>query len=463
VAAIAAAPLTGGASLAFLVPLGVVGAIPSAYRVATRLESGTFELDLENGLEIVNIAGSLIGLGRVGATSLKMMRVGKGLLIVGFGVDAAGAIMMSAQFVQQIEALSKIKDPGERAAALMLLIGQTLQSTGVMVGGALAERAHQQHAEAKAGKLKGLVDETPPGADPTKPSAGDPAAKQASASADAMFEKARVDGEMSRLGNMDAESEARLRKDEPLRKALTDQPLAAAALKKCASPCFPPGITPQQVARLDRLLSRLAETGGYDEAALKKYLYDRRGDLEQAITWIEPATSAAALKDRVDFFYRVGEAKKLPPKGDPRLLVEQLDRAHDIGVEHGREQAKKDGLVGVGFDNPIKQGRYGQGLDDVMKKGPSLDVGEVYVVEYKGGTAKLAEGQMELDWIIINIRRLYVEGGLDGQAWARTLAKALREGRLRGVVYSTPLIGNAPQPTQTTKTWTYPVRNLKLP
>lgn len=463
VAAIAAAPLTGGASLAFLVPLGVVGAVPSAYRVAMRLESSTFELNLENGLEIVNIAGSLIGLGRVGATSLRMMRVSRGLLIIGFGVDAAGAIMMSAQFVQQIEAFSKIKDPGERAAALMLLIGQTLQSAGVMVGGTLAERAHQQHAEAKGGRLQRLIDETPPGADPTKPPAGDPAARQASASADAMFEKARVDSEMSRLGKMDAESEARLRKDESLRKALNDQPLAAAALKKCASPCFPPDITPQQVARLDRLLSRLAEAGGYDEAALKKYLYDRRGELDMAISRIESATSTATFNATLEFYNRGGEVKTLPPKGDPRLLIEQLDRAHDIGVKYGREQAKREGLDPVGFDNPIRQGRYGQGLDDVMKKGPNLDIGEVYVVEYKGGESRLAEGQMELDWIIGNIRRLYTEGGPDGQAWARILAKALREGRLRGVAYSTPLLGNAPQPTKTLKTWNYPARNLRLP
>ncbi|MDQ4136266.1 MAG: hypothetical protein M3158_08795, partial [Pseudomonadota bacterium] len=438
---------------------------PSAYRVATRLESGTFELDLENGLEVVNIAGSLIGLGRVGATSLKMMRVGRGLLIVGFGVDAAGAIMMSAQFVQQIEALSKIKDPGERAAALMLLIGQTLQSTGVMVGGTLADRAHQRHAEAKAGKLKGLADETPPGADPTKPPAGgDPAAKQAAASSDAAFEKARVDNEMGQLGKMDAESEARLRKDEALRKTLTEGSLAAAALKKCASPCFPPDIMPEQVARLDRLLSRLAETGGYDQAALKKYLYDRRADLDKAISQIEGVHTGKDLDTWLDFYNRGREVKKLPPKGDPKLLMEQRDRAHDVGVDRGRAKAKADGLDPIAFKNPFeRQGRYGQGFDDVMKKGPSQDTGEIWIVEYKGGDARLSTGQMELDWVIGNIRRLYLEGGPDGQQWARTLTKALREGRLRGVAYSTPLIGNAPQTTVQVGAWTYKPTNLKLP
>lgn len=97
-----------------------------------------------------------------------------------------------------------------------------------------------------------------------------------------------------------------------------------------------------------------------------------------------------------------------------------------------------------------------------MKKGPSLDIGDVYVLEYKGGESGLAKGQMELDWIVGNIRRLYTEGGPAGQQWARTLAKALREGRLKGIAYSTPLVGNAPQPTKTIKTWTYPATPLKL-
>jgi hypothetical protein len=459
IAAIAAAPFTAGASLAFLIPIGLVGAIPSAYRIATRLESGTFELDLENALEIVNIAGSLIGLGRLSATSVKMMRLGRGLMIVGFGMDAAGGILMGVNLVNQINEISKLP-PGQRAAALMMLIGQTMISAGVMVGGALAERAQQRHAEAKAAKAKGAIDETPGATKSGEPSN---AAKPAP-SADPIFEKARVDKEMSSLGKMDKDSEAKLRKDEPLRKALNDQPLAAAALKKCASACYPPDIKPDQVARLDKILSRLAETGPYDEGALKKYLHDRRDNLDKAIADIAGVTNSKDLKAWLDFYNDPKKkVEKLPPKGDPRELAARVERAHDIGVKHGTEQAKLDGLEGVGFDNPIKQGAFGQGLDDVRRKGPSLDVGDVFVVEYKGGESRLAPGQMELQWIMDNIRRLHNEGGPAGQAWARTLAKALREGRLKGVAYSTPMDGNAPLPTKTIQTWTYPARSLKLP
>jgi hypothetical protein len=464
VAAVAAAPFTGGASLSFLVPLGLVGAIPSAYRVTQHLESGTFELDLETALDIVNIAGTLIGLGRIGATSLRMVRVGRGLLLIGFGVDAAGAIMMSAQLLQQIDALSKLP-AGERSAALLMLIGQTMLSAGVMVGGALAERAQQQHAEAQGGRLKGVTEEKPLGApEPARtPPPEPPTATKPISPTDAMFEKARVDADMGRLGNMDPESAKRLRADEPMRSALVESPLAASALKKCASNCFPPNVTPQQVARLDQLLSRLAETGNYDQAALKEYLYKRRDDLGSAISQIEGVRNARDLNAYLDYFNRGGKIEKLPPQGDPKLLVELRDRAHDAGVTGGRAQAQSEGLSSAGFTNPFeRRGRYGQGFDDVMKKGPNIDVGDAYIVEYKGGDAVLSQGQMELDWVVGNIRRLYLEGGPAGEQMARTLAKALREGRLKGVAYSTPLVNGAPQATVKIKEWTYPKTNLVL-
>lgn len=148
VAAIVAAPLTGGASLTFLIPLGLVGGIPSAYRIAKRLEAGTFTMDLENALELVNVASSLVGVGRVAGGTLKSVRLGRGLLVVGFGLDAASGILMGAQVMLQIDEISKLP-PGQRASAMALLIGTQLVQAGVMVGGALMEKAAQAHTDAK--------------------------------------------------------------------------------------------------------------------------------------------------------------------------------------------------------------------------------------------------------------------------------------------------------------------------
>ncbi len=808
-AAVIAAPLTDGVSLAFLIPLGVVGSIPSAYRVVKGIEAGTFTFDLEGALELVNVVGSVIGIARVGAGALRLVRVGRGLLIVGFGVDALGGVLLGASVLDQINKLQGLPE-GERAAALTMLLGQTMLNVGITVGGALAHRAHQARLEARlqaghpeplrlpagspvpgepvkppvpsepaakppekapshptAGEaeekrpnrdvvtpdappqpgslgpesewgvgtnavgarvlrsktavtgdahspahLEGLVvwglntgepvtlitgyhgapgghttpapefarldkayynknypdvkvidasqmshnerlkliDSTkgvvivatcygscahpllepskpakpqlalppaggtsgppisqlphlpdielgpgmetdwiltqnaadalvfksltritalpahvegivvwahrhgkkvtfftgyhgsadgrtapekrfavddaryygkkypnmevvdtsdwthdqrlaaieatpgvvivstcygacarpspapdtsapvpaPPGGAPLAlppgesakpplalPPAGGTSGPPVRATVDEMFHKYAVQEDLKRLGPVNEETKPLLEKNDKLREALVESPLAAAALKKCNSPCYPPNATPAQIQRLERYLQKIGP--GYDEAALRQYLYDRRDLLDSALSGLEQAKTVGRLNGWLTFYNNEGEAgiPRVRPYEDPAYIAEMVRRAHDFGVKYGEIQAKADGLVDVGFDNPIKIGGYDQGLDDVMHKGPSLDLGEVYIVEYKGGSSKLAPGQMGFDWVVVNIRRLYNEGGPTGQAWARILAKALREGRLKGIAYSTPLSAGSPLPTATIGTWTY--------
>lgn len=431
IAAVAAAPFTAGASLSLLIPVGIAGALPSAYRVAKRVEHGTFEPDLESAMDVVNIAGSVVGLGRVAATSVRMVRVGRAMMFLGFGADAFGGLLMGADLVTKLDEVKKLPE-GERAAAVALIIGQAMLAAGITVGGALAERASQRHAESRlAGKTAAASDE--------------------------MFGKAKGEQDIARLGPMTEETRSALRSNEPLRTALAEHSSAASALKKCASPCFPPEATPQQVQRLDEILTRLKETGTYDEAALKEYFHARRQNLDEAVANIAGVMTAKDLDAWVAFYNKGGSITKLPPKGDPRVVAEIAERSHDLGVKHGKELAGKDGMTATGFDtqNPIKGGKFGQGFDDIMYKGASLDVGDVYIVEYKGGRARLAEGQMTLDWVVGNIRRLQLEGGAVGRAWAQVLAKALREGRLKGVAYKTPVAGNIPLPTFKIDTWDY--------
>src|SRR6185436_15398517 len=252
-----------------------------------------------------------------------------------------------------------------------------------------------------------------------------------------MFHRYAVEEDLKRLGPVNAETKPLLEKNDALRGALAESPLAAAALKKCSSPCFPPNATRAQIERLERYLRAIGP--GYDEAALRQYLYDRRDLLDSALSGLEQAKTVGRLNGWLTFYNNEGEAgiPRVRPYEDPAYIAEMVRRAHDIGVKYGEIQAKADGLVDVGFENPIKIGGYDQGFDDVMHTGASLDTGDVYIVEYKGGGAKLAPGQMSFDWVVTNIRRLYNEGGSVGQDWARVLAKALREGRLKGIAYST--------------------------
>ncbi|HLT40899.1 MAG TPA: hypothetical protein VK034_31695, partial [Enhygromyxa sp.] len=140
-------------------------------------------------------------------------------------------------------------------------------------------------------------------------------------------------------------------------------------------------------------------------------------------------------------------------------LLEQKGYAHDMGVKHGQAYAQSSAggnLKPAGFVNPFEHiGSHGQGFDDIMGAADDLDKADVFIVEYKGGTAKLSDGQMELAWVLGNIRRLAVDGGDAGRRWADTLMRAFREGRLKGVAFSTELDGAAVKPTKKIQEWSY--------
>ena len=150
IAAVAAAPFTGGATLAILLPVGAIGAIPSAYRLATRAENGTLRFDLQTAMDVVNIAGGLIGLGSA-ATPLRMVRLGQALMIAGIGAGGAGMLLMGAGVISQIEELQNLP-PGLRAARVLEVVGQALINAGIMIGTVLAERARAGRMEQGVGE-----------------------------------------------------------------------------------------------------------------------------------------------------------------------------------------------------------------------------------------------------------------------------------------------------------------------
>ena len=263
--------------------------------------------------------------------------------------------------------------------------------------------------------------------------------------------------EIKALGSITSETEEMLVKNEALRKALLKNSLAAQALKKCASPCFPPGATAEQIERLERFLERIKKTGTYDEEALRKYLANRRVDLDAALNDIINGTdNTTRLNQLLEFFNSDG---KVTRGISPEVIAARKALAADIGVTYGRIQAGNEGLVSAHFVNPFEHiGSHGQGFDDIMLRGKDIERDIVYIIEYKGGEARLASGQMEQQWVIDNIRRLYREGGPTGQEWARKLAKALEEGRLRGRGYSTPVDKGAASVTEVLndgKDWIY--------
>jgi Domain of unknown function (DUF4157)/Pre-toxin TG len=242
--------------------------------------------------------------------------------------------------------------------------------------------------------------------------------------------------EIAALGPMSEDTQKLLKENGSLRKALVDNSLAATVLKKCASPCYPPGATAEQVERLERFLEKMKKTGPYDEEALRTYLYNHREDLDSALHDLIGGTDDSTyLNQKLAYF---NKGRKIIRAISAEAVEAHKEAMHDLGVMYGRMQAGKDGLVTAHFENPIKGGKFGQGFDDVLVEGLNVDRDPIYIVEYKGGPdAKLATGQMELAWVVGNIQRLYREGGVEGQIWAQRLAKALSEGRLRGIAYHT--------------------------
>ena len=146
VAIVAAATLTGNpAALTLLVPISVVGAIPSAYRLADRAALGTLRAnDLNMWMDVVNVLSAPLGAVRA-ATALRLIRVptrsGVALMIFGFGLDGLGYGLMAAQVTTQISEISA--DPslseGQRRAKIMEILGAQLLNAGLSVGGDLVE------------------------------------------------------------------------------------------------------------------------------------------------------------------------------------------------------------------------------------------------------------------------------------------------------------------------------------
>ena len=149
IAAVAAAPFTGGASLALLVPIGIVGAIPSAYRLIDRGQQGTLRFDMATAMDVVNILGAAVGAGQAsaaGKAALRGVQLGRGWMILGLGTDGLGMLVAGAGVIDQINELSKDPNmpPGLRNAMIAQIIGNQLVQIGMMVGATLSAHGRAQ-------------------------------------------------------------------------------------------------------------------------------------------------------------------------------------------------------------------------------------------------------------------------------------------------------------------------------
>jgi uncharacterized protein YukE len=162
-AAIVAAPLTGGASLYLLIPLGLASAGFSLYRIYERADNDVLRLDAQTVMDIVDIVGGMIGLaevtvgiratmlartasgaaqaGRAGQAAraaqshMRAVRMGDKIAILGMGADGAGVLLLGAGVANQILALNDPSIPeGEKRSRLLQILGRAFVDFGTSVG-----------------------------------------------------------------------------------------------------------------------------------------------------------------------------------------------------------------------------------------------------------------------------------------------------------------------------------------
>lgn len=265
IAAIAAAPFTAGASLYLLIPIGIIGAIPSAYRIAQRVDNETFRWDLQTAMDIVNIAGAVVAGGQVAAglrvagAGVRAFRLSGALMITGFGLDGLGVVLLGAGIVQQLEAARELP-PGLREARIAEIIGNALLQAGIMIGGALASRQYQ-------GRLQQGLEAS--------------------------------EGTFGRwFQGLDESTRARLRGDPELMELYGRmRPDVRALLTKCGSWCIPIDHPPDGnlQMRLQALVDRLDPTPD-DRRFMQAYFHDNRPRLDAAIGVLQGHRSLQSMR-----------------------------------------------------------------------------------------------------------------------------------------------------------------------
>lgn len=158
-AAIALAPITDGASLYLLLPLGAAGAVTSGYRLYERYDENRLRFDFNTAMDVVNVVGGVLGLAEV-ATPLRAVRLGKVLMVMGVGVNGTGICMLGAGVLIQLDALQSLPEE-ERAARMLEILGQAMIQTGIQVGGSVMHARYQSRRAGMAATENGPLASEP--------------------------------------------------------------------------------------------------------------------------------------------------------------------------------------------------------------------------------------------------------------------------------------------------------------
>lgn len=208
-AAMVAVPFAPQIAMAVLVPIGVVGAIPSGYQLVRDGKDGTLRNDLGTWLAVVDLLAAFAGVGAAGASfkgaragtmaaGLRWSKIENGLLIMGAATDASSFLLIGGHMLTQIEAVKKKGlPPGETQAEIMKILGGTLMQMGMIVGGNLVSKAGAEKLAIQ--KVIAEPGSAPP---PAKPATDGPTAHPEPPAAKAPDANAKVNDQASGSGDL---------------------------------------------------------------------------------------------------------------------------------------------------------------------------------------------------------------------------------------------------------------------
>ncbi|MCW5806468.1 MAG: S8 family serine peptidase [Deltaproteobacteria bacterium] len=151
---------SGGTGLGLLMPLAIVGGVPSLFRLVDKARDGELGLDLPTLLDICTLVGTVAGAGQIATGFLRRIDLGHAMMIMGLGANGAGGLLLGVSVVAELAEAQKIEPPAARRAQIVRILAGAMQQLG-MVGLAAAAGRHAHDVHVAAGGTGPLLERAP--------------------------------------------------------------------------------------------------------------------------------------------------------------------------------------------------------------------------------------------------------------------------------------------------------------
>ena len=462
-----------------------LGGAAGTFNIATRLEHGNFEWDLETGMDILDVAGAVMTFGASSAATTTVRGVGRVTFMgrMSQAIDATQIVVMSGMHVAQIGAAVASGDRDRVVNALLSALADGALFLIIHRAGRRLQRGGTAVDDPRLHQLEGHMQDASSiiRADGTITIGGESHG----------MSLVMVDGQIVvRICSPNCSELARalghamelpeVRNDTTLRNRLETLELEASRLESRVNNVEENFTFEDAQPRVNEMLDELRAIGR-DHPNLVDAIFNRSGMPEpeahlsgqgsvfraveeggahtsESIRYVETpsgeirAIDASSVPETLrsgQSFDIDGQTYKYLGDIEQRLLIDEgfsardlartdmrarIQESHDRGVELGRAEALREGVRLTHFDPPDQYlGLFGKGIDDLGRRGNVF-----YILEWKGGTSQLGSDQMSNAWV----GRKLAELEIYNDPRAQQLLTAALQGRLKGRGYRTQRADN---------------------